>query len=47
MDSERFEVTRQIAAGPERVFALLCDPRGHVAVDSTGMLQSAEGDRVR
>jgi hypothetical protein len=46
MDAERFEMSRQVAASPERVFALLCDPRGHVAIDSTGMLQSAEGDRV-
>lgn len=28
------------------VFSLLCDPQGHVAIDSSGMLQSAEGDRV-
>ena len=28
------------------VFALLCDPQGHVAIDSSGMLQSAEGDLV-
>ncbi len=40
-------MSRQVAASPERVFALLCDPSGHVAIDSTGMLQSAEGDRVR
>jgi uncharacterized protein YndB with AHSA1/START domain len=47
METERFEVSRQVAASPERVFALLCDPRGHVSIDSTGMLQAAEGDRVR
>jgi hypothetical protein len=47
MDTERFEVTRQLAATPERVFALLCEPSGHVTIDSTGMLQSADGDRVR
>jgi hypothetical protein len=35
-----------VAASPEKVFALLCDPRGHVAIDSSGMLQSAEGDPV-
>jgi Polyketide cyclase / dehydrase and lipid transport len=43
---ERFEVSRQIAASPSAVFAVLSDPRGHVAIDSSGMLQSAEGDRV-
>ena len=46
MTEERFEVRRQIAASPAKVFALLCDPRGHVAIDSSGMLQSAEGDPV-
>ncbi|OAA27898.1 Polyketide cyclase / dehydrase and lipid transport [Frankia sp. EI5c] len=44
--TERFEVTRQVAASPADVFALLCDPRGHVAIDSSGMLQSAEGEPV-
>ncbi|QFG23767.1 SRPBCC family protein [Actinomadura sp. WMMB 499] len=43
---ERFEVQRTIAAPPAAVFAVLSDPRGHVAIDSSGMLQSAEGDRV-
>ena len=47
MTTERFEVTREIAAAPATVFALLCDPRGHVAIDSSGMLQSADGDPVR
>lgn len=47
MTSERFEVRREIAAPPEKVFALLCDPAGHVAIDSSGMLQSAEGAPVR
>ncbi len=43
---ERFEVSRQIAASPSTVFAVLSDPRGHVTIDSSGMLQSAEGNRV-
>jgi Polyketide cyclase / dehydrase and lipid transport len=47
MTTERFEVSREIAAPPARVFALLCDPQGHVLIDSSGMLQSAEGDTVR
>ncbi|MEO3785729.1 SRPBCC family protein [Actinocorallia sp. B10E7] len=47
MSTERFEVSREIAAPPEKVFALLCDPAGHVLIDSSGMLQSAEGDPVR
>jgi hypothetical protein len=45
--TERFEVRRQIAAPPAEVFAVLCDPQGHVAIDSSGMLQSAEGEPVR
>lgn len=46
MTTERFEVQRQIAAPPAKVFALLCDPNGHVTIDSSGMLQSADGDPV-
>ena len=47
MTTERFEITREIEASPAAVFALLCDPKGHVAIDSSGMLQSADGDVVR
>ncbi|MEX5632167.1 polyketide cyclase [Parafrankia sp. FMc2] len=46
MATERFEVERQIAAPPAKIFALLCTPEGHVAIDSSGMLQSAEGTPV-
>jgi hypothetical protein len=45
--TERFEVQRVIAAPPTKVFDVLRDPRGHVTIDSTGMLQSADGDPVR
>lgn len=47
MTTERFEVRRDIAAAPSTVFALLCDPNGHVRIDSSGMLQSAAGESVR
>ena len=47
MTTERFEVTREIEADPAAVFQLLCDPQGHVAIDSSGMLQSAHGDMAR
>jgi hypothetical protein len=47
MATERFEVQRAIAAKPAQVFALLCDPSGHVSIDSSGMLQSADGDPVQ
>jgi hypothetical protein len=44
--TERFEVSRVIAAPAHDIFAVLCRPDGHVAIDSSGMLQSAEGDPV-
>jgi hypothetical protein len=44
--AERFEVARLIAAAPAQVFAVLRDPAGHVAIDSSGMLQSADGEPV-
>ncbi|GAB3671693.1 hypothetical protein GCM10027589_40880 [Actinocorallia lasiicapitis] len=47
MTTERFEVRRAIAAPPERVFAVLSDPRGQVAIDSSGMLQSSDGEPVK
>ena len=46
MESERIEVSRTIQAAPAAIFAILCDPQGHVAIDSSGMLQSAEGQPV-
>ena len=45
--SERIETRRTIAAPPPDIFAVLCDPQGHVAIDSSGMLQDADGDPVR
>ena len=44
--AERFEVQRAIAADPAAVFLVLCDPHGHVAIDSSGMLMDATGDPV-
>ncbi len=43
MASERFEVQRAIPADPSAIFRVLCDPQGHVAIDSSGMLQDATG----
>lgn len=43
---ERIEVQRLIPAPAEDIFAVLCDPLGHLAIDASGMLQDAEGDRV-
>ncbi|MBO0835885.1 MAG: polyketide cyclase, partial [Actinobacteria bacterium] len=33
-------------ADPGAIFAVLRDPQGHVEIDSSGMLQSAEGEPV-
>jgi len=46
MTSERIEVQRTIVAEPAAIFAILRDPQGHVAIDSSGMLQSADGKAV-
>ena len=44
--SERIETDRTIGAPAADIFALLSDPQGHVAIDSSGMLQDADGDPV-
>ena len=46
MTTERIEVQRTIDAEPPAIFRVLCDPQGHVAIDSTGMLMDAEGKPV-
>ena len=47
MTTERIEVERTIPAEPSAIFAVLCDPQGHVAIDSSGMLMDATGDPVK
>ncbi len=42
----RIETSRVLSSPPAAVFSLLCDPQGHVAIDSSGMLQDAEGASV-
>lgn len=42
----RIETTRLIAAPAAAIFAVLCDPQGHLAIDSSGMLQGYEGEPV-
>jgi hypothetical protein len=44
--AERIEIQRAIDAEPPAIFRVLCDPQGHVAIDSTGMLMDAEGKPV-
>jgi hypothetical protein len=46
MTSEHFEVQRQIAAEPSTIFRILADPRGHVAIDSSGMLMDSTDEPV-
>jgi hypothetical protein len=46
MTTERMEVERKIAADPATIFKILCDPHGHVAIDSSGMLMDATGEPV-
>ena len=46
MTTRRIEVPRTIEAPPEAIFSVLCDPKGHVAIDSSGMLMAASGDPV-
>lgn len=58
MSTERISATRVLAeASPgdtqrgtgvlaAQVFNVLCDPHGHVAIDSSGMLQSVTGEPV-
>ena len=47
MADERIEVQRPIAADPASVFAVLSDPHGHVAIDSSGMLMDASGEPAK
>ena len=46
MTDERLEVQRTISADPATIFGLLSDPRGHVTIDSSGMLMDATGEPV-
>ena len=46
MTDKRMEVQRTIKAAPAEIFSVLSDPRGHVTIDSSGMLMSATGDPV-
>ena len=46
MTTERLEVERPIAADPTTIFRTLCDPQGHVAIDSSGILMAASGEPV-
>ena len=45
--SERFEVQRTIPADAADIFRVVSDPRGHVAIDASGMLLSSTGEPAR
>ena len=45
--TERIEVQRTVAAPAAAIFAVLCDPHGHVAIDASGMLQDADGEPAK
>jgi uncharacterized protein YndB with AHSA1/START domain len=45
--TETMEVQRTIAAPAADIFAVLCDPHGHVAIDASGMLQDADGESAK
>ena len=44
MSDTRLEVDRAIAADPAAIFEVLRSPAGHVSIDASGMLMSADGD---
>jgi len=44
MSDTRIEVDRKIAADPGAIFDVLRSPDGHVSIDASGMLMSAEGE---
>ena len=46
MSDDRIEVSRTVHAEPGAVFRILSTPAGHVAIDSSGMLMSTEGNPV-
>ena len=46
MTDERLEVQRVIPTDAAAIFRVLSDPKGHVAIDSSGMLMSSTGEPV-
>ena len=45
-DEKQIEVSRVVEAPPDRIFALVTDPRQHHAVDGSGHLQGSTSDPV-
>jgi hypothetical protein len=44
MSDERIEVSRPVQADAHTIFEVLRSPQGHVAIDSSGMLQDSTGE---
>lgn len=47
MTDECIEFRRVMALPAADIFAVLCDPQGHVAIDGSGMLMGADGSPVQ
>jgi hypothetical protein len=45
--TERIEVQRMIPADPAAIFRIVSDPKGHVAIDSSGMLMDSTGEPAK
>lgn len=45
--SGRIEAQQLVKASPARIFALLCEPKTHVAIDVSGILSAADGTTVQ
>jgi hypothetical protein len=43
---QRLSVQRTVATDPATIFQILSSPSGHVAIDASGMLMSADGNPV-
>jgi hypothetical protein len=43
--TDRFEVSRTIPADASAIFAVLCSPHGHLAIDSSGMIMSVVDEK--
>jgi hypothetical protein len=44
--TDRYEVTLSVDAPRDRVFEVLADPRRHVAIDASGMVQGTESPAI-
>ena len=41
MSADRISTSRSMAASPATIFAIVCDPAQHVAIDGSGMVEAA------